>query len=449
MPRYHFDPVAGNDANSGLTEALPKKNASSVTFVANDECVLKAGTEWTPPAGTQGINIPANGVRVGAYGYGDVPPRINGAQVARGINVGTNIANWVIEDVWIDNVSGGTSRRGITNATTSSSETTPVNGRIQRVKITNVMTDGANDCNGMSLFGEGIKVLECELEGIATDGIWVRGRNTEIAYTKVRKVAQDDLVRGAFGDCIQFGGTGATDFSGGSVHHCELDRRGSFTNKNAFIINGGSATLGFSFYENDVWMETAAGLTAVYLDTPGVVAWGNRVRGGAIGMFLGNGAAAAATGNRVEGAISGIQLAGSMVGGRVINNLLISCGTGIYASNNDATTIIRNNIMAGCVIGMLRHSAMQESHNLFSGVTTMVAWASTVGSMGVGSRDVPNIWDYLNQDGSLKTPFDVDGIPMLNPLGSAGSYVEGVRLMGGHKLSAFRPVIGAFPEGRY
>ena len=56
---------------------------------------------------------------------------------------------------------------------------------------------------------------------------------------------------------------------------------------------------------------------------------------------------------------------------------------------------------------------------------------------------------YLDTNYSLKTPYLLDGIPMLNPLGNAGAYVHGVRLMGGRRLDPGRVPIGAFAEGRY
>lgn len=55
---------------------------------------------------------------------------------------------------------------------------------------------------------------------------------------------------------------------------------------------------------------------------------------------------------------------------------------------------------------------------------------------------------YLHPDGRLRTPFMLDDIPMLNPLGAAGTYVQGVTLRNG-RLNPGRVPVGAYAEGRY
>lgn len=56
---------------------------------------------------------------------------------------------------------------------------------------------------------------------------------------------------------------------------------------------------------------------------------------------------------------------------------------------------------------------------------------------------------FLNADYSLKAPYLLEDIPMPNPLGGMGTYVQGVRLMGGRRLDPGRVPLGAFGEGRY
>lgn len=56
---------------------------------------------------------------------------------------------------------------------------------------------------------------------------------------------------------------------------------------------------------------------------------------------------------------------------------------------------------------------------------------------------------YLTDSYRPKIPYLVDSIPMVNPLGGAGTYVAGVRLQGGRRLDPGRVPLGAFAEGGY
>lgn len=55
---------------------------------------------------------------------------------------------------------------------------------------------------------------------------------------------------------------------------------------------------------------------------------------------------------------------------------------------------------------------------------------------------------FINIDGRLRVPYMLDDIPILNPLGAAGTYVQGVRLMEGQRAQPGRTPIGAFALGR-
>lgn len=373
MTTWYFDGVSGDDSNSGTTPSAPKRNASSVVFSAGDVVRLRAGVEWVAPSGTQAINLPANGIRVEPYDAADRPPKINCGNVSRGINVGTNIAGWTIEGIWIDNVASGTSRRGIVNATTGSSETVTVNGVIRNVLVTNVITDGVNDCNGMSLVGDGLRILDSTVEDVATDGIWLRARNAEIGGCAIRRVAKDDDVRGAFGDCVQFGGTGSSDFTGAWVHDCELDHTSSTNVKNALIINGASATTAVTVEHNRVLASRIANQVAIYVDVPGAVVRRNRVVGGDYAIYMGNAAGGLVEANFARDANFGVRLASSAVGTRVRQNALVLCGVGFYGSASDATTQIVNNVLYRCGIGLQRHGTMTENANCYFGNTTDVS----------------------------------------------------------------------------
>ena len=431
MTTYYFDGEAGSDGNNGTSTDTPKKNPSSVTFVAGDVCLLNRGKVWVAPAGTQAINIPANNVRVGAYGIGE-RPYINCAGVSRGVNVGTNIAGWIIEDLHIGNVASGTSRRGIVNATTGSSETVAVNGTIRRVKIDGVLSDLANDCNGIALVGDGNKILDSEISNIATDGIWVRARNIEIGRCTIANVATEQAAgrAGEFGDGIQFGGAGASDFSGAWVHDNVVDHTSVGNAKNTIIVNGASATQRMIFERNVLRSPVFTNHTALYLDAPGIVCVGNVVEGGDFGIYAVSASGALIACNRVIGSNYGIRLASSAAAQRVYHNVMRACGTGFYGTANDATTALRNNVFLACATGLLRHINMVENNNCFFGNTTNASY--TGGSSSLGGASI--VADPL---------LGADDAPLAgSPLIGAASWVA---LMQDRRLAPFKnaPSIGA------
>lgn len=423
MTTYYFDGETGSDANNGTSTDTPKKNPSSVTFVAGDVCLLNRGKVFVAPAGTQAINIPAANVRIGAYGVGD-RPYINCGNVSRGVNVGTNVAGWIIEDLHIGNVASGTSRRGIVNATTGSSETVAVNGTIRRIKIDGVVSDLANDCNGIALVGDGNKILDSEILNIATDGIWVRARNLEIGRCSITNVATEQAAGrvGEFGDGIQFGGTGTSDFSGAWVHDNVVDHTSVGNAKNTIIVNGASATQRMVFERNVVRAPVFTNHTAMYLDAPGIVCIGNTVDGGDYGIYAVSAVGALVACNRVAAANYGIRLASSAAGVRIYNNIMRACGTGFYGTANDASTVLRNNILAACTTGLLRHVNMSENYNSFYGNTANATYTGGSSSLGgasivvdplLGADDMPlsgspligaGAWVALGQD-RRRAPF--------------------------------------------
>lgn len=442
MAEIYFHPL-GSDAAAGTVSA-PKQNPNLYSPSAGDVMRLCAGQVFTPPSG-YGLSIVSNDVTVMAYGGADTPPKLSLGACSRGVSISNDVSGWSIQDLWLDGVGSGSNRRGITNSTTGSSETVAVNGLVQRVWITNVLTDGSTDCNGIGVFGANISILDCEIDGIATDGIWIRGKSAKIGRCRIMNVSSDDAARGAgFGDCIQFGGAGASDFTGGEVWDCTLDRRTSSTPKNGLIVNGASATTDFKAYGNTVLVSVVAGVTGVYLDVPGAKAFGNTVRGGAIGIYLGNASGGIATGNRVFSSTSGIQLSSGAVGALVANNSLAACGTGIYGSANDASTKIIGNLLRQCSIGMLRHASMQEDANAFDRCNTDVAWASSAGVLGGASRS-GDFSALIDDDLALKVlPGTIlDTLATDNPLAVGGEFIQGVRLFGGHRADPRMMPVGA------
>lgn len=82
----------------------------------------------------------------------------------------------------------------------------------------------------------------------------------------------------------------------------------------------------------------------------------------------------------------------------------------------------------------------------FDNDTLVASTNATPGNLSALGRGDP--LEYLNADYTLKTPYLLDDIPVLNPLGRAGTYVQGVVLRNGRVIPGQVP-IGAYAEGRY
>lgn len=441
MANVYFHPINGVNGNDG-SQGSPKRDPWAYTQSAGDHLYLAASKDFIPPASaSSAVPIQQDDVWIHSYGEGDNPARLYCPNVNRGVSISTDKKRWGIEDLIIDTVGAGTSMRGIVNGTTGSSETVEVRGTIRRVEIMNVLSDGANDCNGMALFGDYFTITDCKVHGIATDGIWLRARHAEIGFTDVWDVAQDDAVRGAFGDCIQFGGAGTSDFSGGYVHHCRLDHRSSKNVKNALIISAASGTTNFRAEFNEVWASVVTSQIAMYLDAPGMIARGNRVYGGDYGIYLPNASGGSAIGNHVSGSNSGIRTGSGSTGAKLWNNTVHDCGTGIYASPNDATTEIYNNLVLLCTVsGISRHGAMAEDYNWLYG--NLVNQTQLGGTLTAGTNTkTTDPRGNLNADMTLRR----EGFSMAsaNPVAVAGTFRRSLVLRNGRPRPRFVPV-GAY-----
>lgn len=126
----------------------------------------------------------------------------------------------------------------------------------------------------------------------------------------------------------------------------------------------------------------------------------------------------------------------------VYNNTIIDCATGIKNTGNSSAAITaKNNVFKGSGTAFnVTVGTLTESYNA---VDTTVTPGRTLDP----TDQVLDLSRYMHDDGSLRTPFMLEGIPMLNPLGAAGTYVQGVTLRNGRAQPGRTP-IGAYALGR-
>ena len=149
-------------------------------------------------------------------------------------------------------------------------------------------------------------------------------------------------------------------------------------------------------------------------------------------------------------------------GNRIINNT--SFGNNLAASHNGFT----NGNLADIVIGSMSVNTLIENNLIFQAMRDygiQVDASSASGSIAVtnyieglvgrisgiseSAAFHAAVAGMVHRDGRLLVPYMLEGVPMLNPLGGAGTYVQGVRLMDGQRAQPGRTPIGAYAEGRY
>jgi hypothetical protein len=111
---YYVDATAGDDANSGLSEAAPWKSLGKVdatTFQAGDRVLLRAGRAWTGQLWPKGSGSGGAPITVDSYGTG-AKPRIDGAgQVADAVRL-FNQEYWTIRNLEVTNTVPATATPG-------------------------------------------------------------------------------------------------------------------------------------------------------------------------------------------------------------------------------------------------------------------------------------------------------------------------------------------------
>lgn len=149
----------------------------------------------------------------------------------------------------------------------------------------------------------------------------------------------------------------------------------------------------------------------------------------------------------VSGAADGIHGSASAtqaLSATLSNMTFVDCAKGVVNTTNaNATITCRNVAMLGDGTGFdVSLGSLAETNNRLD--TTIIA-----GKTLDATDMVMDLSEYMADDGRLRVPYLLEGIPMLNPLGAAGTYVQGVRLMEGQRAQPGRTPVGAYAEGRY
>lgn len=361
----HIDPtVAGPGAG---TIGDPFKTIPGT--LSAGEYLYKRGTTFAPSAASQAIQVGQSGsagaeIIIGAYGEGP-DPIINCANVTRGINISTDVHHIIVRDLRITGVGANTARRGIANATTASSEAVDTSITIERVTVDNVLTDDANDCNGIQLFGANNTIQDCTIEDIATDGAWYKGDNFQFLRNTVRRISKDG--RGN-GDCLQCGGASDNGrIIDNTLDHSDVDA------KQCYIHNTASA--GLVFEGNTCIGYPSASFTTVYVQnvTGAVIRW-NVLTGGANLHILASGASAKVYGNTVDNPF-GRAIDANADDVEVYNNTcvgaLLASVYGIRHNNTGNTgVLIRNNLLVGWDRGISATTGATHASNAYWQCTT-------------------------------------------------------------------------------
>jgi hypothetical protein len=437
-PPVYFDPSAADDTGDG-SAGRPYRDLTGARLIAGRRHLIKAGTTITTGAGNPWLSIPATGsanspIIIGRYGDSHLAnPIIDGSAATKVIR-GTNGAKfWRVRDLEIVGPKSGSDRYAVSqNSTNASGDAVVTYGIVlARLKIHDVATDLATDCNGVKLYGADNLVLDCEIFDIADDAIWFHGYRTKIVGNTIYRVGQSGLSNG---DCIQCGAK-----SDGSVIRLNnLDHfEGDF--KQCIYFEQTVSVSDSVLIEDNYCVSadgTAGGASPITCGATNSIVRRNFCKGGFVGIILGVGSIA--HNNVVVSTVGrGIECSS---GAGVYHNTIIQTGSdttqswsvGIRAQSAAVGCVAQNNVLIGQYNGILTVSTggvpnLVERNNAFAirgvsdakfrldGVvvppTSAVAgvWASFGASLGVDSNYRP-----LNTSPLRGGAVEVDGLDGLD-----------------------------------
>lgn len=451
--------VNPTSASNGVGTVLDPKNTwDSMSFSGDVDFAQCAGTTFTA-TGANGISVTTGGSAVARKTIrsyepqtGDVTDkkafiRGNGSTTRYGINLQANVGYITVQDFDISMIGDGSNaNNGITASVSPANDAQLMEIIIQRCEIHDLLPSSAADVNGVNLRGARNIVRNCGIWSIPTDGISAHGQFLSILENRIDRINTDGRNQA---DCVHL----TSDTTGLVIMGNYLDASAG-ANKQVIIVNGSTGAGGLIM--GNYLIGGASLQQCIYTDVHQDII-GNVIVDGIYGVRAAG--ASTISGNvffnrRSTGTHFGIWLEAD--GSLVCNNTMICLvgrvanQRGIYCEIGDSGHTIRNNIITGYSVGVrLDEGAGQtENYNVIFDVDLPIQGISANPALGSMSKDL-DPFDYIEADGRLKSPYLIDNIPMLNPVGAAGAYLQGVRLMGGARLDPRRPVVGAFPEGRY
>lgn len=443
-------------SNGAGTVLDPKNTWNSMDWSSDDDFAQCAGTVFET-TGANGLAPNVTGTatarkRIRSYEPGTGSPTREKATIAGatryGINLSANVGFYDIEDLAVTEIGDGTNaNNGITASVSPADDAYEMQIAIRRCHIYE-LRPGAADTNGINLRGAGNLVEDCWIWSVPTDGISGRGIRLNIRRTRIEQINTDGRNQA---DCIHLStGTGAL-----VIEDCYLDGSAG-TGKQCIIVNASSGT-DARIIRRNMLIGGAGAQQGIYTDTTTLI-YGNTIVDCIFGVrSLG---ASRVMGNlfinrRSAGQHYGIWLEGNNQ--VAANNTMLNFVAGqpdtqraIYCEGGHAGHTLTNNLIHGYTVGirLAENAGQVESRNWFSDVATPVLGIVANPMLGSGSQ-IADAMEYIHENGLLRVPYLLGGVPMRNPMGGMGTYVQGVRLMGGRRLDPGRVPIGAYGEGRY
>lgn len=356
-------------------------------------------------------------VLLGMYGSG-AKPRINAAGSDSCISIAAGQHYVTVQDFELYGPDSTSTRRCLRAGSNSSNVSNYVT--LRRCLLHDPVSDGTNDCNGVSLFGSNAVIEDNWIRQIPTDGIWLQGLNATIRRNTIERVATDG--RNA-GDCIQIFSDGTLGASNFQVTDNYLDHSDRPV-KQVFIHQGTGSTGGL-FARNYCRMAPYDGVvltTCAFVQSDGATIRSNYLEGGYYSVF-GEGPNLRIVGNVMRVPQRGLTINTGITGIKFWHNLVMDAVLyGAHMNVDSALNEFKNNIFLRCGTGIGKHGNAVEDFNDYFGCTT--DQSNVAGTPAWGSNKF-----------TVDPQLDARYMPTNAALRAAGTYLGGKDLYG----KEFRP----------
>lgn len=435
MTTYYIDPSRSTNGDGSL--ATPYNVLPTIT--SNNTYLFRRNTTY-PDA----ITVPSGVTKViiDAYDTGNKPLIIPGTLNRWSIRVTQTSSYVTIKNLELTGALGNGSQTVFGIYIGSGPGVTADNITISDCVIRDIIGTSGGDCDGIIAFGDNLVFTNNTIYNIADDGIWVEGLNARIQNNNIYNVGTDSS---ATGDCVQLNGkTGVTSCGAFVVTGNTLNHSANLE-KQCFIVSGASLGNGGLFAFNTCSFpldRQNSGNYCVYSDQPGTKILRNYLYGGTGGVLIDAGANQVIRGNFMIKGQYGVVFANSPTGTLIEHNTITEClDNAMYLSSNDATTVVRYNVMYNNGKGLASWAAASRSKNSYYR-NVSYDWA-TLGGGGSIEVDailvdpqfiegfVPSTTSPLYHTGSSTyIGMSQNGTPFYNPasIGAIESpYVRGTR----------------------
>jgi hypothetical protein len=389
MATYYIDPSAPTNGN-GLSEATPFNTWKTTLWTGHTAAVgnrylQKRGTTWAlhgsdaQPDRSIAWSVSGDSAnRVVLSYYGDsslaMPKIIPGPGVTAGIVFSTNTHHVTIDGLEITGHAGKLIQNG------GSTNTNDISIIVQNCYL----HDNSGAFNGLDLRGQNCKVLNCIIDNIGSDGVWLDCNNAEVGYCTISNPSVNDNN----GDCLQFSGTSGNIY----VHHNTLDHRNK-DSKHCLIVSTMTAgyTGGVIEYNTCLAYVGATVNKPIFIGSKNLIVRSNIFKDGFNNTISGEGTDNS-NGTKVYGNMFLNQVSynldcygvtSALTGVKVYNNTFIRSLTTLsnirnnYNSNEISFT---NNILVGSNYGLEIRSLDTHSYNLFYNQTTYPIFNAQLGA---------------------------------------------------------------------